>query len=84
MGERGDRRVFGPASKSTLLLLLVVVVVVVVVAEGADVAEDIPKSISRMSTEDVSKRLPLPAAAMGETQKKGEGYEGGQVKEVGV
>lgn len=48
MGERGDRRAFGPASKSTLAL------VVVAVAGGAGATVEIPKSMSRMSKEDAS------------------------------
>ena len=45
MGERGDRRAFGPASKSTPVAPLVA---------GEGPSGCITKSMSRMSTEDVS------------------------------
>ena len=66
-GERGDRRAFGPANKSTLVGVL---------AAGEGPSACITKSMSRMSTEDVSWRFPL------QQQQQQERKEGREVTEV--
>ena len=63
MGERGDGRAFGPASKSTPA--------VEAVAAGVGASGGITKSMSRISTEAASWRFPLLAAATREEEKEG-------------